>query len=92
MTRLRTGKAICRARTRPHVENDWMAKLTKGLKKLRKRVKKLAAEVADLRTERNPAPTAEAVSETAPTTKPPAAGANRTSSPRTGRRSATTPS
>jgi hypothetical protein len=36
-----------RALTRLHVENDRMANVTKGLKKLRKRVKKLAAEVAD---------------------------------------------
>jgi cell division protein FtsB len=69
-----------------------MANLTKGLKKLRKRVKKLAAEVADLRAERNPAPAAEAVSETAPATKPARARTNRTSSPRTRRRPATTAS
>jgi hypothetical protein len=92
MARLRAGELIPRACVRRHVDNDWMANVTKGLKKLRKRVKKLAAEVAELRSERTPAPTAEAASETAPTPKPAGSRTNRTTRPRTRRRPATTAS
>ena len=67
-----------------------MANITKGLKKLRKRVKKLAAEVADLRSEQHSPPAAKAVVETPANQQPAAAEASSTASPRTPRSSPTT--
>ena len=66
-----------------------MANLTKGLKKLRRRFKKLAAEVAELRGEKHPPAAAEAAEEAVPA-RPAPAGTGGTSSQRTARKPATT--